>query len=450
MFNTYFHGGKLPFEDVYIHAMIQDGHGQKMSKSLGNGVDPLDIIHSHGSDAMRYTLCHMTTQTQDVRMPVDMVDPFTGETFEPKYITAKNGYKVAAPTQTRNGKTFASSYGVASGEVTTSGELPAARNTSSKFDLGRNFTTKLWNATRFVLEAIGEAGPHDGRVERSIPDRWMLSRTARAVEDVDKLLAAYDFHGYAMRLYRFVWDDLCDWYIESVKHVIREPSAAGEASRRVLAAVLDTALRLLHPVMPFVTETLFEALNAAVPQRGVRGLDPAEASLLATAPWPEVDAAIVDLDAEARFERLQELVGMVRETRAATGLKPREACDVSVRIDADAAAGLTPMQGLFESLTATRVVALGPDVAKPEHAAIVTRPAADVYLHVEIDDAEEAERLEKRAAELTKQIANLDGRLSNEKYVSKAPSHLVQETRDQRASAAAELERVEAQRAALD
>ena len=149
MFNTYFEE-QLPFHDVFIHAMIQDGHGQKMSKSLGNGVDPLDIIRSHGSDAMRFTLASMTTHTQDVRLPVDMLDPFTGEAFQPETFTNKAGYKVARPTQTRNGKTFVSSYGAASGEATPTDDQPLARNTSSKFDFGQRFANKLWNATRFT------------------------------------------------------------------------------------------------------------------------------------------------------------------------------------------------------------------------------------------------------------------------------------------------------------
>ncbi len=167
MFNLYFKN-QLPFKDVFIHAMIQDGHGQKMSKSLGNGVDPLDIIRSHGSDAMRYTLTSMTTQTQDVRLPVDTIDPRSGETFTPKFITGPGGVKVAAPVQEwppGSGREMVSSYGLASGQAEPTGDdgaLPLARNTSEKFDVGQRFATKLWNATRFALGHLRRRGRGDG------------------------------------------------------------------------------------------------------------------------------------------------------------------------------------------------------------------------------------------------------------------------------------------------
>ncbi|MEM1353681.1 MAG: valine--tRNA ligase, partial [Planctomycetota bacterium] len=162
MFNRYFKGGDLPFRDVFIHAMIQDGHGQKMSKSLGNGVDPMDIIHSHGADAMRYTLTKMTTQTQDVRLPVDMVAPGSGETFTPKYVSGPGGVKVAAPIQEHNGEKMVSSYGVASGKEKPTDDMPLARNTSEKFDEGQKFANKLWNAFRFALSNLGELDREPG------------------------------------------------------------------------------------------------------------------------------------------------------------------------------------------------------------------------------------------------------------------------------------------------
>ncbi|MEM6552495.1 MAG: valine--tRNA ligase [Planctomycetota bacterium] len=447
MFNLYFLG-RLPFKDVFIHAMIQDGHGQKMSKSLGNGVDPMDIIHSHGADAMRFTLASMTTQTQDVRMPVDMVDPHSGETFTPKFITASGGVKVAAPTQERDGKSMVSSYGLASGEVKPSDDQPLARNTSEKFELGQRFATKLWNATRFALSNLAEAEPDAVTSSLSLADKWILSKTVRAIEHADKTLKAYDFHNYAGGLYEFVWNEVCDWYIESVKPDIKTPEAA--KSRKALATVLDVSLRLLHPVMPFVTERLWSGLNAVCPQRGVLGLDPVECDELVKAPWPIADRALIDLEAEEVFPRVQHVVGMVREVRAGAKVPPREVVDFSLHMEDAEAERVRPNLHLVETLTNTKMVAVGPDTEKPEGAAVVTGPAGIGYLHVQIDTAEEAERLNKRKAELEKSLKTLDGRLSNEKYTSKAPSHLVQQTRDQRAAAAAELDEVERQLAALE
>ena len=262
MFNLYFEK-QLPFKDVFIHAMIQDGHGQKMSKSLGNGVDPLDIIESHGSDAMRYTLTAMTTQTQDLRMPVDLIDPHSGETFTPKFVTGPGGVKVAAPEQdspTVKGKKMASSYGVASGKVKPTDDLPAAKNTSEKFDLGQRLANKLWNATRFALSILTDE-TETTTDELTLVDRWILGRLAETVESANASLAQYRFAEFATGLYDFFWRDLCDWYLEAIKPTVRENAA----QRRTLAACIDATLRLLHPVMPFITERLWESVNEAVP-----------------------------------------------------------------------------------------------------------------------------------------------------------------------------------------
>ncbi|MGB0767222.1 MAG: REP-associated tyrosine transposase, partial [Phycisphaeraceae bacterium] len=323
MFNRYFKGGDLPFRDVFIHAMIQDGHGQKMSKSLGNGVDPMDIIHSHGADAMRYTLTKMTTQTQDVRLPVDMVAPGSGETFTPRYTTGPNGVKVAAPIQEHNGEKMVSSYGIASGKEKATDEMPAARNTSEKFDEGQKFANKLWNAFRFAFASLGEleASPRRGGVgfalEKSnatLADRWILHRLGKTIEAADKALAEYRFSDYATTLYDFVWRDLCDWYIEIVKRSLAENAT----QQRVLVTCLDASLRLLHPVMPFVTERLWEALNERVPVgwRGVPGLDLPSSEMLIRAAWPKADSALEDASAVEHFEKLRTIMEAVRNARS--------------------------------------------------------------------------------------------------------------------------------------
>ncbi len=456
MFNTYLHG-KLPFTDVFIHAMIQDGHGQKMSKSLGNGVDPNDIIHSHGSDAMRFTLTSMTTQTQDVRMPVDMVCPHTGKMFTPKFvITGAHQSKVAAPVQDSpfaKGKKMVSSFGLATGQAKPSapgGDIPLARNTSEKFDYGRNFANKLWNATRFALSKIEEAQANEAAGGEGAPnlplglaDRWILSRTARTIEEVNTALENYDFHNYAGRLYQFVWNDVCDWYIEAVKPTIG--TAEGARSRQVLAVVLDVSLRMLHPAMPFITEKLWESLSAVAPKRGVRGLDPMENELLVTAAWPTVDRALVDLQAEENFERMRTLVTMIREVRTANKVPPRETVDVSVKLAKELAGMIGTQQGLIESLTNVKVVAVGPDLEKPDDAAVIVRPLAEVFLHNQLDADAEKTRLTKHLAEVSGQVKNLEGRLSNEKYTRKAPAHLVQESRDKLAGMIRERDAVKKQ-----
>jgi valyl-tRNA synthetase len=457
MFNTYLHG-QLPFTDVFIHAMIQDGHGQKMSKSLGNGVDPNDIIHSHGSDAMRFTLTSMTTQTQDVRMPVDMVCPHTQKMFTPKFvITGAHQSKVAAPVQDSpfaKGKQMVSSFGLATGQAKPSDDAPLARNTSEKFDYGRNFANKLWNATRFALskleeaqakEATGAGGGAGGtpNLPLGLADRWILSRTARTIEEVNTALENYDFHNYAGRLYQFVWNDVCDWYIEAVKPTISK--AEGARSRQVLAVVLDVSLRMLHPSMPFITERLWESLSAVAPKRGVRGLDPMENELLVTADWPTVDRALVDLQAEENFERMRTLVTMIREVRTANKVPPRETVEVSVKLARELVGLVGPQQSLMESLGNVKIVAIDPDIEKPDNAAVIVRPLAEVFLHNQLDADAEKARLTKHLAEVSGQVKNLEGRLSNEKYTRKAPAHLVQESRDKLAGMIRERDAVKKQ-----
>ncbi|MEC7195470.1 MAG: class I tRNA ligase family protein, partial [Planctomycetota bacterium] len=255
MFNRYFlHGaGPVPFRDVCINPMIQDGHGQRMSKSLGNGVDPRDIIHSHGADALRFTLAQIATGTQDARLPVDMVSPHSGKTFAPEEITSPAGYLVAAPTQTcpDTGKTLVSPYGNAAGLAIPSEETPLARNTSSRFDTGRNFCTKLWNAARFTasrLDRLSEA-PASIDLEQRLPiDRWMVGRIGSARARIDQAVQEYRFADLADALYDLLWRDFCDTYLEAVNRTAKDDPT----QQCILAECLHAILRLLHPVCPFV------------------------------------------------------------------------------------------------------------------------------------------------------------------------------------------------------
>lgn len=482
MFNRYLRGselgepargtGPLPFKNVFIHAVIQDGHGQKMSKSLGNGVDPLDIISSHGADAMRFTLCHMTTQTQDVRMPVDLVCPHTGEVFAPRMITNKDGYTVAAPIQDSpkdKSKKMVTVYGVASGEAKASAEMPLAKTTSSKFDLGRNFANKLWNASRFTLgilekrdeetkrrrdeveekpttnSASGLSGTSSLRLSgtSSLLDRWLLSRLVTAVGEVNASLNSFEFSSYATTMYDLLWRDFCDWYLEGIK-----PTVAADAHQRaVLANALESILRLLHPVMPFVTEAIWEKVRdlKAAPVAGIT-LSPARNNgLLATAGWPIVADSLKDPKAEADFERVRSLVTSIRDVRSQHQVLPRRKVTLHIpagfTLDADASA---------LACTFANLELLTKDAPKPEAAAngVVAFSFDGHPFHLSnlrdaaaagaSNDAEKA-RLTKLVADLTKSVATLEGRLNNPGYADKAPPHMVQQSKDQLAKAKAEL-----------
>ena len=397
MFNLYFRGC-VPFFDVFIHAMIQDGEGRKMSKSLGNGVDPLDIIHSHGADAMRYTLASMTTHTQDVRMPVE-TDSETG------------------------------------------------RNTSPKFDQGRNFCNKLWNAGRFAMENLADAAkPTDGH-PWALADRWVLSRLGQTLRDVNAALAGYQFAHYAQLLYDFFWRDLCDWYLEAIKPVVRGNDEAAAAAKATLAACLDAALRMLHPAVPFITETLWSELNRIAPERGdpaVPGLSLPPSDLCIHARWPETTDAILDADAERRFDLIREVVGELRNIRAQYNVPPRQAITARFGAAGDAADALKAGRSLIETLAGAEVNAIEAGLDVPEDAASSTLGELTIVVEGLIDPEAERERLSKRKAELEKSRNALSGRLSNPGYVDKAPAHLVEQTREQLAETERELEAVEA------
>jgi len=389
MFNRYFRGqddrteaGPAPFKDVFIHAMIQDGEGRKMSKSLGNGVDPLDIIESHGADAMRFTLCQMTTQTQDVRMPVEK-DPTTG------------------------------------------------KNTSPKFDIGRNLCNKLWNAGRFALSMLEKHPVRPGMPidpqNLSLVDRWMLSRVVAATATINAAIKQYQFKDYADALYDLLWRDFCDWYLESIKPTLgTDPNQPA-----VLRLVLDAILRLMHPVTPFITEALHERVSA-LPMREVEGFAFAptkSTETLCQSGWPEPDASLRDEVAEAAYDRVRALVTAIREVRAARQVPPKR--QIVLHATPELAKDAARWSPLVETLAGVRAITTD---AAPGNSAALAFEGVEYRLSDLTDAADagaEKDRLMKELAAVEKSIGALEGRLSNPGYTDKAPAHLVQQTRDE-------------------
>ncbi|RLS61817.1 MAG: valine--tRNA ligase [Planctomycetota bacterium] len=436
MFNRYFLG-RLPFRDVFIHAMIQDGHGQKMSKSLGNGVDPRDIIHSHGCDAMRFTLVGMATNTQDVRLSVDLVDPYSGETFAPKWTTASGGYTVADAIQTSPkdpSKKMVTGYGVAMGLVTATAEMPLARNTSSRFDLGRNFANKLWNATRFALANLAAAAPDSKAEPLTLLDSWMLARLEHATRTIDKAIADYEFHRVAEALYDLVWRDFCDWYLEGVKPTIRNNAT----QQAILAATLDAIVRLLHPVCPFVTETLWESVQA-MRKTHVAGLELPSNDLCTTAAWPVISSSLRDEKALAEFARMQTLVELIRRVRGERQVSPKRKivlhADDALRALVTRAAGvIETLAGIERVETICAVRPLGAVAIAFEGSELLIDGLVDA-----VDATAEKSRLIKLIADRNKQATGMRAKLENEAYLARAPVALVDETKKKLAELEAEI-----------
>ncbi len=440
MFNEFFLG-KIPFNDVFIHAMIQDGHGQKMSKTLGNGVDPLDIIGSHGVDAMRFTLASMATNTQDVRMPVTVIDPYTNQPAEPEWTTASGGYTVMKPVLTSKSdakKKFLTSYGVNSGHAE---DLPVAKNTSPKFDLGRNFANKLWNAARFVLmsiQGIAYAAPDESKW--TIADKWIISRFNKTVAECDDAIANYRFDVYAKSCYDFFWNDFCNWYMEIAKVQLKN-DASREQTANIISSMLDASLRLMHPIIPFITEKLWWKLNEDRPQRGIDEWISASASSvrIIKAAWPKpgktFDAA------EATMKALQEVIVTIRNVRSDYKINPKQSVNVTIVAPGDGAEQLKQSSDIVESLATCKLTNIASQLqAVPKNAAKSLAGAYEIYVEGLVDEGAETQRKQKRIDELTKTIAAKKGRLANAGYVAKAPAHLVKETIDQIAREEAELE----------
>ncbi|MBG84863.1 MAG: valine--tRNA ligase [Phycisphaerae bacterium] len=423
MFNRFFRDGRLPFRDVYIHPIIQDGFGQKMSKSLGNGVDPRDIIESHGTDALRFIMTQLATSTQDVRLPLDLVCPYTGKTFTPEFITSPTGHQVTAPIQQSPGdptNTMVTVYGQLSGQAKASEEQPLARNSSSKFDSGRSFVNKFWNAARFALarsESPGEVGDLDSL---GIIDRWMLSRIHRARKAIDAAIDAYQFNTCAEAIYDLVWRDFCDWYLESIKPTVGDDAA----QRQVLLTSLDVISRILHPVCPFVTEALWPHVQATGTP-GLPGLGISSSQSAANASWPQTDA-LHDEEAERQFERIKVIVNAVRRARADHDIPPRTRLTLAIPTSLkDAIDPVRP--AVLAMCTLEEIVELGDQDGIQVHVdgEVMHLMGSDE----EVDVESERSRLQDRIAELRKSIGALKGRLDNPGYVEKAPAHLVEETR---------------------
>ncbi|HOB74477.1 MAG TPA: valine--tRNA ligase [Phycisphaerae bacterium] len=394
--------GKVPFHDVYIHAVIQDAQGRPFKKTLGNGFDPVDIIEMYGADALRFTMASVATETQDIRMPMKKVKLNGGRELQ----------------------------------------------TSERFELGRNFCNKIWNAARFAFMNLegqaSDAQPADSatapsavdRAALPIEDRWMLSRVSRAAVEVQDALAKFSFSRAATLARDFFWDSLCDWYLELVKSRIKENRQAAEA-RMVLAFALDQSLRLLHPFVPFITERLWKQLNQAAPRRGIPGLielDTGKPLIVSAYPPVEGWPALNDPAVDAVFDDLQTATRAVREIRSTQNVPPKNPVNVIIKVPADRVESLRREAHVIKRMAHVGELTIDPQATRPKNAATLVFGDMQIFVLDVIDSAAERKRLESELANIDKQVTAINGKLSNEGFVSRAPANIVQAERDKLAN----------------
>ena len=431
--------GDVPFTDVFIHANIQDGKGERMSKSKGNGIDPVDIIEQYGADAMRYVVCEMQTGTQDIRLPVQAVSPFTGELVD--LATARHGGSIFTYLCPATGREF--------DVLGTMPGVPPAKLVSDRFDVGRNFCNKLWNAFRFALMNLEGAAfaPLD---PAALPDedRWVLSRLEDCTATVQSQLQAYNPSAAIGAVREFFWGELCDWYLELIKPRLRAGGPGATAARQVLAHVMDQVLRLMHPFVPFITEELWAHLAAAAPRRGIDRELPVTPLLIA-APWPPPRPEWRDADMEERFSLVAEVVRAVRDIRNKHAVTPARKLAAAVRAEGAAAEAIGRARGHIMQMAGLETLEVAPDAGRPPGAAAAVVAAAEVFVAGLVDAGKERQRLGKEIASLERSVAGIAAKLDDDGFTAKAPPRVVAKERDRLAEYRDKLAKLERQLAAL-
>ena len=371
----------IPFEDVFINGIMLDEQGRKMSKSLGNGIDPLEIIEEYGADALRLMLVSGNAVDNDTRFFYERLDP------------------------------------------------------------ARNFLNKLWNATRFVLMNLDTSPAAYTDSDLQTEDRWILSRMNRLVKEVTEKMDEHEIGLSTQKIVDFAWDEFCDWYVEMVKPRLyghKDGDAAALASRAAAQAtlrkVLITTVKLLHPVTPFITEDLFLALEENEPT-------------VMLSRWPVYDPALDNPVAEKDIERVKEAVRAIRAIRAEKQVPPSQKIAIIVLpADEGAKALFQNSKAFFGALCgAASVEVMAENSPAPTGAVSVVVPGATIYLPMDslVDSAKEKARLTKEKTKLEQEIARIDGKLSNEGFMSKAPESLIAAEREKRENFVVMLAKVE-------
>lgn len=414
---------EVPFRDVYIHPKILDGYGETMSKSKGNGVDPMDVIDKFGPDALRFGLAHLTTETQDVRMPVQFECPHCQQLIDQ---TRKNRESPRVVCDKCH-QPFHTQWARTPEDL----QLKRGAVVSERFEGARNFCNKLWNAARFVILRLDQysAGPVR-EADLQFEDRWILSRLETVTQEVTDALEQFRFSDAARTIYDFSWMEFCSSYIEMIKDRLQDP-ARRVTAQRVAIHTLDVILRLLHPMIPFITEEIWQLLGRVAPQRGLPAPEAAAAELI-RAPWPRAHGERVDKAVESRFTQFHSVLSALREIRSRQNIAPRQQITFAVKCDLATAELLEPFTTHFAAMAEATASDLGPHVVPPATAATIHLSAMDVHVDLAglIDVEAEVSRLEKQAEKIAGMIAGKESKLANQGFVQRAPADVVHKERE--------------------
>jgi valyl-tRNA synthetase len=413
-----------------------------MSKSKGNGVDPLDVIDKFGADALRFALCRMTTETQDVRLPVDFECPHCHALIEQ---TKKNRIQPRVECK-KCGQPFSTQW--ASKPADTA--LARGAVTSERFEQARNFCNKLWNASRFVLMNLEGYTPAPVAAKQlAVEDRWLLSRLATVTGEVTTALEGYHFADASRVLYDFAWNEFCSFYVEMVKSRLSDP-AARPTAQRMLAHTLDVLVRLLHPMIPFITEEVWQLLGQSAAERGLDAPAAATESVM-IAPWPAADTTLQDPVIEAQFAIFQQVLTGLREIRSRQNIPPKTAMSFVVVCDAKETALLSPMEPYFVSMANAHATGWGKEPKLPATSTGFRAAGVEVLVDLTglVDVGAEIARKEKELASKTAAFASKQKQLSNQNFVSRAPAEVVAKERAALAELEEQLRSLTAELAAL-
>ncbi len=386
--------GEAPFSDVMIHGTILDERGRKMSKSLGNGIDPIEMIEKYGADAVRFSLIMLTTEGQDVKL------------------------------------------------------------SESKFEMGRNFANKVWNASRFTLMNLDinnsdscATEEEDSGQKRRFEDRWILSRLHSATGEITDYLDDFRLNEAAQVLYDFFWHDFCDWYLEACKTRMQDEDDLKDiaAARETLASVLDASLRLMHPFVPFLSEVLWQQLKEIAPDGAPGAAEKINADALIVADWPKYNEKLKDINLEEDMHFLQQIISTARRLRKEKGTAENAQLNIVISApDQEIKALIEDHKPFLAKMAFLDDIECDIQAKKPSHSATSVVDTTEIFFRLEglIDLEKEKERLEEQRLDVTDHIGKVEKQLDNPDFLANAPDEVVRRQKKRSRELRSKLEKI--------